>query len=509
MDSLDKLYLKLNRELGSIKEDASEEEVKKHFEKLNNLIEENDLIGELLLLDRRARLLHPVVVKLAKNKALYYEFIEPLTNISYKKYMDFILTISDKNKYDYLIKNIKYTAYNNMIESLFMNSIIMAKTDGKVYSSIFACLFSGKENDEFKIFCDSLLKKKASEFGLTIKSNPVTLSEHLKKMKATKSPKLALKRTNEYLTCGGNCNSENLINLNLTTFKLLKLFNMGQDVDYEVFKTIYHEIAHAKINEKSKIQSPFYDRKIYEQQKGQLFLSKDNHYYMANHKYFENEISAEIDGYENFLSDLEEYSNINFSKYRNLIRSSILSNSLYRVTEKYDEVGSRFDYLLKKNPDFLKRNKWLKYEYNKDGSRREISDLISEKANYQTDLEKEIRTEGNLESNGNATLTYLKNHKRFGEVDNLFYEMIYKKILEYSCEELDLLLSGYDSDILEEISKTITYIEDKISSSYNIIDENSLTLEDFTENRKHLDNKLNRLIEYRSILRKHIKIKKR
>ncbi len=509
MDSLDKLYLKLNKELDGIKENMSEEEIVANFSRISNLIDEAEFSGKLLLSTEKEKLLNPLIVKLATNELLYFEYAEFLTNICYKKYIEGIKSLTSKEIYEYLRDNMKYTSHNNMIESMWMDNFIESKINKKICPSLANDIFGHKSNEQFRVFCDSLLKKKASDYAINIKSNPITLSEYLKKMQVKKNPKTALKRTAEYFKCGGTCNDDNLVSLNLTTFKLYKLLSFGEDIDYTLLQTGYHEMAHAKITRQTRLEYPFFDRNIYKQQKTKLFLSKDYAYYLKNHDYFENEIAAEIDGYTSMAADLEIHAYKNLSNLKPKISQRILKFMLNRVTMQYDAIDTRFDELLRQNPDFVKLNKWLRYEYNKDGTRKELLDLMIEKLNYQVNLNKEIEQEKKLSDKNNENLDYLNGYRDSDEVDKLFYEMIYRKIEEYSFDEFDEIVSRYDGMALEEITNAINYTEGTITEKNNMLEENSIAANDFISNKMYVGVLSARLQKYKSILNKHIKQKRR
>ena len=204
MDSLDKLYFKLNRELDFIDEKTSVEEMIANFKRINHFIEVENFAGEILFSTNKEKFLNPILVKLATNKELYYEYAEPLTYMSYEKYMNGIALLSDEEIFNYLKDNIKYTTHNNTIESMWMDKFIATHINKKICPSIFSGILNRRKNDEFRVFCDSLLKKKAADYSIKVTSNPITLMEYLNKTKATRNIKLTLKRSNEYLKCTGN-----------------------------------------------------------------------------------------------------------------------------------------------------------------------------------------------------------------------------------------------------------------------------------------------------------------
>ena len=423
--------------------------------------------------------------------------------------MNGIALLSDEEIFKYLKDNMKYTSHNNLIEAMWMDKFISNHINGQICPSVFSIIFNKKKDDEFKVFCDSLLKKKADDYSIRITSNPITLIEYLKKTRATRNVKIALKRTNKYFNYTGNCNADNLINLNLTTFKLAKLLSFKKNINHELLQVIYHELAHAKIEHEASLQYPFFDRNIYMQQKNKIFLLNDHDYYLKNHGYFENEILADIKGYTDLISDLAEYECQDYWQFKKKSEEQIVKHKVSRTTKEYYEIEDRFDELLIKNPDFIKLNKWLRYEYNNDGKRKEIPDLIESKNNYKLALDKQIETEKRIDSQDNITLTYLSGYKLIGEADNLFYEMIYRKIKEYTLEEFDEFLEGCTAETLDEIISAIDHNQDMLFAKQDMLEENSLSANDFKDNENYLNSLLSKNKEYRILLSKYIKQKRR
>ncbi len=508
MDSLDKLYFKLNRELDFIDENSNVEEMIENFKRINHFIEEQNLAGEILFSTNKEKFLNPILVKLATNKDLYYEYAEPLTYMSYEKYMNGIALLSDEEIFNYLKNNMEYTSHNNTIESMWMDKFIATHINKKICPSIFSSILNSKKNDEFRVFCDSLLKKKASDFSIKVTSNPITLLEYLNKTRATRNIKLTLKRINEYLRNKGNCNSSNVINLNLTTLKLMRTLSFKSDVDYTLLEVIYHELAYAKIENQASIQYPFFDRNMYMQQKYKIFLYDDHEYYLNNHDYFENEIVADVTSYLDLMNDLGEYEHKDYTKLLKDKEDKMIKYRVLRTSKKYYEIEDRFDKLLINNPEFIKINKWLKYEYNSDGTRKEISEIINERNNFTSLLNKHIISEVLFGNKKNKTLAYLSGYELIKEPDNLFYEMIYRKIKEYTPEQFDEILLNCSSEILDEIAAAINLNQDTLFEQYDMLEQNSLSSSDFSDNKNFLDSLLARNREYVGILSRHIKQKK-
>ncbi len=508
MDSLDKLYFKLNRELYYISTKISKEEMADSFKRISNLIEEANLTGPILFSTNKEKLTNPILVKLAMNKDLYYECAEELTYMTYEKYMSGVSLLSDEEILNYLKDNIKYTSYNNIIESMWMDKFITNHINRKICPSILDGLLSNKKDDEFRVFCDSLLKKKASEYSITITSNPITLIEYLKTTKATRSMKIALKRTKEYLHVAGNCNLDNRININLTTFKLLQLLNYGKDMNYNIIQVIYHELAHAKSGYEMNLLFPFADRTTYMQQKNKVFLRADHDYYLKMHDYFEDEISAEINGYTSLIDDLKEYDCKDYWEFKKRSEERITKFKLARTTKEYDEVQDKFDEILIKDPDIIRLHRWLKYEYNNDGKRKDIPDLIEARTNYKTALDKHIESEKRLAGQNNKILNYLTSYKLVNDADYLFYEMIYRKIKEYTLEEFDEFLSNCSMEIINEIISAIECNQDYLFAKQDMLEENSFLESDFSDNKNYINSLITKNQEYRIIISKHIKQKK-
>jgi|GEM_PF-3010167 len=508
MDSLDKLYFKLNRELDYISTKTSKEEMTDSFKRINNLIDEANLTGPILFSTNKEKIINPILVKLAMNKDLYYECAEELTYMTYEKYMNGITLLSDEEIFNYLKDNIKYTSYNNIIESMWMDKFIANHINKKICPSIVDSLISNKKDDEFRVFCDCLLKKKASEYSIKITSNPITLIEYLEKTRATRSVKIALKRTKEYLHFAGNCSGDNRINVNLTTFKLSQLLNFGKNINYDIIQVIYHELAHAKAGHEANLQFPFADRTTYMQQKNRVFLRNDHDYYLKMHDYFEDEISAEINGCTSLIEDLKEYECKDYWNFKKNSEEKITKFKAARTTKEYDEVQDKFDEILIKNPDLIRVHRWLKCEYNNDGKRKEISDLIKARTNYKTDLDKHIESEKRFASSNNKILDYLISYRLINDADNLFYEMIYRKIKEYNLEQLDEFLASCSMEILNEITLAIDYNQDLLFEKEDMLEEISFLTSDYSDNKNYISSLISKNQEYKALISKYIKQKK-
>ena len=123
-------------------------------------------------------------------------------------------------------------------------------------------------------------------------------------------------------------------------------------------------------------------------------------------------------------------------------------------------------------------------------------------------LDKHIESEKRISNKKNKTLAYLNSYKLIEETDNLFYEMIYRKIKGYSLEEFDKYLLNCSSEVLNEISAAINYNQETILEQYEMLEENSLSPSDFSDNKNFLDSLLVKNHEYVSLICKHIKQKK-
>ena len=229
---------------------------------------------------------------------------------------------------------------------------------------------------------------------------------------------------------------------------------------------------------------------------------------MKNHDHFENEILADVNGYTDLVNDLGEYEHKDYYQLKKNKEDKLIRYKVSRTSKKYYEIEDKFDNLLIANPDFIKLNKWLKYEYNSDGTRKEISELINERNNYRVLLDKHIESEKRISNKKNKTLAYLNSYKLIEETDNLFYEMIYRKIKGYSLEEFDEYLLNCSSEVLNEISAAINYNQETILEQYEMLEENSLSPSDFSDNKNFLDSLLVKNHEYVSLICKHIKQKK-
>ncbi|MDD2516450.1 MAG: hypothetical protein PHF26_04505, partial [Candidatus Gracilibacteria bacterium] len=149
------------------------------------------------------------------------------------------------------------------------------------------------------------------------------------------------------------------------------------------------------------------------------------------------------------------------------------------------------------------------YEYNNDGKRKEVSELIEAKTNYKLSLDKQIESEKRIDDQNNETLDHFNSYKLVNEADNLFYEMIYRKIKEYTLEEFDAFLANCSAEILNEIVSAIDYNQDVLIAKSELLEENSISTNDFEDNQNNINSLLSKNQEYRGLLSKHIKQKRR
>ena len=192
---------------------------------------------------------------------------------NYKRYLEFLRNLSKDEIIEYLITNIKYTSYNNFFEKSWMDSFIKYKLNSNICPGLISKLIKPLKELEFKLFCDCLLKKKAAEHNITIKSNPVGLVEYMTELK-NKGKKVTLVRTMEYLQTAGSYNLESTININTTTLSLAKFLSLDLTFNIQLLQVIYHEFMHAKDENLITNVQPFLTQSLYKMAKTRLILLK-------------------------------------------------------------------------------------------------------------------------------------------------------------------------------------------------------------------------------------------
>lgn len=456
MNTIEKIYVKMNSKLNKLDEDGE------GLPNFDSILEELD---KLEILSDDDNLLLPFIVKSATSKELYEKIGQKYTKITYKKYLEFLRSLTKEEIIEYLFKNRKYTSYNNMFEKMWMDSFIQYKINKSICPGLIQKLLNPTKELEFKLFCDCLLKKKGKECGITITSNPVTLTEYLSDLKA-RGKKVTLVKAMDYLQTAGSCDLENNININTTTLSMAKFLSFEFIYNIKLLQTIYHEFMHAK-NESIILDNfPFYTRSLYKMAKTRLILHKAHSIYDANHDYFEIEIAATEEACKELIKDLDKLGIKHKDYYIEKLEETLAIVKLRRYHEYYDFNDELFDKLLAENLEYFKVIPGLNYEYDKKtGKRKEIPDLIIEKMRFKAGLENRKRTEKLIGENN----CYLNEQLTEEEINELFDDMIYKKVMSYEIEEFEILYNGYGSSMTALEIKRI--IDKKVVETNKKIDD--------------------------------------
>ena len=503
MKTIEKFYSKLNNRLNKLEDDVEGLPT-------NSLEKEIERLGLTQDLSLDEILMQPFVVKSATNKELYEKLSKKYTKMSYKRYLEFLRNLSKDEIIEYLITNIKYTSYNNFFEKSWMDSFIKYKINRNICPGLISKLIKPLKELEFKLFCDCLLKKKAAEHKITIKSNPVGLVEYMTELK-NKGKKVTLVRTMEYLQTAGSYNLESTININTTTLSLAKFLSLDLTFNIQLLQVIYHEFMHAKDENLITNVQPFLTQSLYKMAKTRLILLKAPGVYSTNHDHFEVEISATEKACQELIDDLEKLDIKHKDYYKEKLSEKLAEVTLRRYNELYDLNDDLFDKLLQENPDYIRAIPMLSYEYEKKtGKRKEIPDLIIEKMRFKAGLEKRIKTESAF----NMDISYYVNSLTEEEIDKLFNEMIYRKIKSYSLVEFTDLINSYSTSMTtSEIKRVIEEKEEELNSKISSL--SIIAYGDF-EYRSSLSNKikeLEKLKKYKNIVSKklndNVKIKRR
>lgn len=460
MKIIDKFYIKLNNRLNKLEEDGDV------LPSVDSLIEELEKLG-LTNLSIDEILLTPFVVKSATNKDLYEKLSMKYTKMSYKKYLEFLRNLDKDEIIEYLITNMKYTSYNNFFEKSWMDSFIKYKINRSICPGIISKMLNPLKELEFKIFCDCLLKKKAHDHDITITSNPMNLSEYLSSLKET-GKRYRLVKACEYLHTAGTCNLDSNININTTTLSLAKFLMLDFNFNLELLQVLYHEFIHAKHESMIKKYSPFLNQKLYKMAKTVLILHKASGIYNSNHDHFEIEIAATEEACLELLHDLEGLDIKRKEYYKEKIEEKLAEVRLRRNNELYDLNDELFDKLLMKFPEYIKVIPGLSYEYDrKTGERKEIPDLLVEKMRFKAGLEKKRKSELSLGENTTYYDEFINNE----EIDKLFDEMIYKKIMSYSASEYSELVASYpaSSQVSSEVRRILESKEAELHDRIDIL----------------------------------------
>lgn len=251
---------------------------------------------------------------------------------------------------------------------------------------------------------------------------------------------------------------------------LIKLFLKTKNI--RVFTTLFHEIEHAKIEQKN---SNYFE---YQMQKEKIVARNINGYYLENYEFILEEIDARLNGCINTFRYLEQLIPDKVDYYKEVLLNDIkkenellekFNNSSDTIYSFGDEIDILFEKIVKEKPSIIKRNPLFCLEYNLDGSTKSDLELLNE-YNSLNKNEKNI-VKKILELRLNTDIFSLINKLRYLEnntndivlyyVDIIFYNIL-NEIKNYNKKEIiSYLYSLNDNVFISELINKIENIKQK------------------------------------------------
>ncbi len=320
--------------------------------------------------------LNPFLIKGSKDEKIYDNYIKRLINININDYHKEVIQIikSHPKLVDkYIYKNVNQIDYNNDLEVSLVSNFITRKLN--VSSKLI--------NKDIKIIVRLLIGLSGNEMSLKIKVNSISIWEYINQKKLKLS--LVLKRAQKYLKVYGIClpNTfyDGIIKINTDNFQIQKHcnvidFNKNKTL-FDLISTCFHELQHAKQNNYEKLgDGKELSLYCYQKMKEKIIVDNDRLFYKKNHDQFISEIDADIVGYQKTLSFFEKYLMNRYKKVKNyglkMLNKRLIDNIFYN--EEFINVHLKM--ILKKDIRLFDKNPLLLLEYNKDGSRKKLREIL-------------------------------------------------------------------------------------------------------------------------------------
>lgn len=387
-------------------------------------------------------LFNPIIIKLSKVENVYERYAASITNLTHKKYIEKIKkSLNNKQNFkiieDYVCNN-NDIDYNNEIENYILS----------LYASKILKDELKNLNDQ-KWFINYIINVNAKKQNMYFE----VIGYEFPKIRRFKLFKNNIFR--EIKDIDNYYNKENIY-INLGLFKFIKKTKGFESALLYLINLCLIELQ--KHIQKNKEYSMYYDDNIYRFIKENIIYSEDSSFYDKNKNYFDIEIDLKKQT-DNMLIELSN--NPLFKDFDFIKDISNDNNTMIKNTKDYNTLDTYIDSLLLKKPNLLEDYPLLQMEYNSNGERKSINDLIDlkkEKIKFYND---QIETfEELLESAPNDAYKKDINNKLETIKNNLFgiirchNKMIYKALRKINVSKLENLcisLSKEDLNVLEEV----------------------------------------------------------
>ena len=369
--------------------------------------------------------LDPFIIKLSKHKELFNKYFSKEINISYNQYLEKVSSIILDKKNNSIIKEY---AINNLELFDFENEIEIEIA--KIYGSII--LKNKLRNiNEFKWLSTYLIKKEANNHQIIPNIKFITIN--LKKVILSKKPKY-----NKYTEFESASKYNNTIYINITMYNILKEKDFNEFL-IKLLNDLFFQLQ--KIIETVNQNNILYDIGIYNLIKETIIYKEKKDKYAL-------------------LSNNPLLNNFGFKK--------LLLSDISKQTTIYD-LEEYFDTILLNNPIIIKKYPILNMEYNEDGYKKNLRELLDIKItkmeyfNNQIHEYNKILTETeNQIVIDNITSKLEELELGIKDIDIFHNTIIYKSLNIFSILDLTKLLSKMNNKQIKVLKEAVIYEKNNI-----------------------------------------------
>ena len=368
--------------------------------------------------------LDPFVIKLSKHKELFSKYLSKNINITYNEYLDTISKIIlDKKNYDI----IKKYAINNLELFDFENEIEVEIA--KIYAS-HILKNEIKYTSELKWLATYLILKESNHHNIipSVKFVKTNLGKYI----------IVKKKYTKYLELELAQKYNNTIYINLTMYNILKKKNFNEFL-IKLLNDLFYQLQ--KVIEVVKENNIIYNIDLYNLTKETIIYKEKKDKYAL-------------------LSNNPLINNFGFKK--------LLLNEKEKQISSYD-IEEYFDSILLNNPIIIKKYPLLNMEYNEDGYKKNLRELLDIKITKIEYFNNQIREYNKILSETENEIVIDNIKTKLEELEkgitdiNIFHDtIIYKSLNIFSILDLTKLLSKMNNKQITALKEAVIYEKNNI-----------------------------------------------
>lgn len=368
--------------------------------------------------------LDPFVIKLSKHKQLFSKYLSKNINITYNEYLNTISKIIlDKKNYDI----IKKYAINNLELFDFENEIEVEIA--KIYAS-HILKNEIKYTSELKWLATYLILKEANHHNIipSVKFVKTNLDKYI----------IIKKKYTKYLELELAQKYNNTIYINLTMYNILKKKNFNEFL-IKLLNDLFYQLQ--KVIEVVKENNIIYNIDLYNLTKETIIYKEKKDKYAL-------------------LSNNPLINNFGFKK--------LLLNEKEKQISSYD-IEEYFDSILLNNPIIIKKYPLLNMEYNEDGYKKNLRELLDIKITKIEYFNNQIREYNKILSETENEIVIDNIKTKLEELEkgitdiNIFHDtIIYKSLNIFSILDLTKLLSKMNNKQITALKEAVIYEKNNI-----------------------------------------------